>query len=484
MTQKNKILNGVVWSFFEQLLKRGVSVLVTLLLARFLVPEDFGLLAMMTVFIAIGIAVMDSGINQAVIRKLEPDEAYFSTAFYANLALGVLAYTLLFIAAPFIADYYEELRLTLLLRVAGIVIIINSFQVIQVAMLSRALNFKAQMKASLPAAIISGLIAVLLAYQGFGVWALIVQTLLSALIAVIIYWWIQPWRPKLAFQLSALKEMYGFGYKLFLSGLLDTVAKNIYVLVIAKVFSTTEAGLFFFAGRIKEIVITQLVTSVQKVTYPALSKLQDDNVKLKESYRNVLQVITFILFPAMLMLAALAEPLFEFLFPERWLPAVPYLQLMCIAGMLYPLHAINLNILKVKGRSDLFLGLEVIKKTLLVIVLFISYRYGVIGILIGRGIQSLIAYVPNAYFSSQLINYKINEQIRDVSSNFILAIIVSASMYLLVGLLDLKPIFELIIVGILGLVVYILSAKIMKLHAYILAEKMIKERLSKKTSPA
>ncbi len=484
MSNANIMVKGVIWSFFEQLLKRGVSILVTLLLARFLVPEDFGLLAMMTVFIAIGIAVMDSGINQAAIRKLEPDEAYFSTAFYANLGLGVLAYILLFIASPFIADYYDESRLTLLLRVAGIVIIINSFQVIQVVMLSRALNFKAQMKASLPAAIFSGIIAVILAYLDFGVWALIVQTLLSALISVIIYWWLQPWRPSLVFHFSALKEMYGFGYKLFLSGLLDTVAKNIYVLVIAKVFSTTEAGLFFFAGRIKDIVVTQLVTSVQKVTYPALSKLQDDDIKLKQSYRNVLQVITFILFPAMLMLAALAEPLFEFLFPERWLPAVPYLQLLCIVGIMYPLHAINLNILKVKGRSDLFLGLEIMKKMLLALVLFISYRYGVIGILLGRGVQSLLAYAPNAYFSSRLINYKVNEQLRDVIPNFILSLIISTAMYGLVMVIELRPILVLFIVGVFGVVAYVMTAKILNLHAYILAEKMIKEKLSKKTRSA
>lgn len=476
---KEKTVIGIIWSFVEQLLKRGVSILVTLLLARFLVPEDFGLLAMMTVFIAIAAALMDSGINQAVIRKQDPNESYFSTAFYTNIGLGIVAYILLFIASPYIAGYYDESRLTLLLRVAGIVVIINSFKVIQVSMLSRALNFKAQMKASLPAAIISGIVAVVLAYQGFGIWALIAQTLLSALIAVVIYWWIQPWRPVFAFELSSLKEMYGFGYKLFLSGLLNTVAKNIYVLVIAKIFSTAEAGLFFFASRIKDMVITQLVTSVQQVTYPALSKLQDDDKRLKESYRQVLQTITFILFPAMLMLAALAEPIFELLFPERWLPAVPYLQLMSIVGILTPLHAINLNVLKVKGRSDLFLGLEVIKKLTLAAVLFISYRYGVIGILIGRGIQSVIVYVPNAYFSSTLINYKINEQIRDVAPNLVLATAVSLVVYTLTETISLPPIVSVALNGLVGLFLYILVAKIVNLQAYKLAEEMIKKKLRK-----
>lgn len=481
---KIRTVQGIMWSFCEQFLRRGVSILVTLLLARFLVPEDFGLLAMMTVFIAIGVALMDSGINQAVIRKFEPDESYFSTAFYTNLGLGALAYTLLFIAAPFIADFYDESRLTLLLRVAGLVVVINSFRVIQVAMLSRAINFKAQLKASLPAAVISGCIAVILAYQGFGVWALIAQTLLNALIAVIIYWWIQPWRPGWVFELSSLKEMYSFGYKLFLSGLLDTVAKNIYVLVIAKIFSATEAGLYFFAERIKDIIITQLVTSVQKVTYPALSTMQDDNKRLKKSYRNVLKVITFILFPAMLMLAALAEPIFELFFPERWLPAVPYLQLMCVVGILYPLHAINLNILKVKGRSDLFLGLEIFKKLILVVVLFLSYRYGIVGILVGRGIQSAICYIPNAYFSSRIIDYKISEQVNDVLLNLILALMASTASYALVNALSLPPLLILMVSGGTGLVLYLLLARIFKLHAYQLAESMIKQKINQKTKMA
>lgn len=484
MKLRSSVIAGVLWSFLEQLLRRGISIIVTLLLARFLVPEDFGLLAMMTVFIAIATALMDSGIQQAVIRKLEPDEAYFSTAFYTNLALGALAYTLLFVTAPFIASFYEELRLTLLIRVAGVVVLINAFQVIQVAMLSRDLNFKMQMKASVPAAVISGILAVVLAYMGFGVWALIAQTVLSALLIVLIYWWVQPWRPKAIFDLASLKEMYSFGYKLFLSGLLDTVSRNIYVLVIAKVFSAGVAGLYFFAERIKDLVISQLVSSVQKVTYPALSSLQDDNVKLKEGYRNVMQVTTFMLFPAMLMLAALAQPLFELFFPERWLPAVPYLQLMCIVGVLYPVHSINLNILKVKGRSDLFLGLEVFKKITLFVVLFISYRYGVIGILIGRGVQSLVSYAPNSYFSKQLIGYSVREQVQDILPSLGVAAAVSLTIYFVQHLLVMPPFMSLLVYGTMGLVVYLLLAKVFKLSAYLLAEKMIRKRHSSSTKAA
>lgn len=477
MSLQSRTIAGVLWSFIEQLLRRGVSIIVTLLLARFLVPEDFGLLAMMTVFIAIATALMDSGIKQAVIRKLNPDAAYFSTAFYTNLALGAIAYILLFAAAPFIANFYEEPRLTLLIRVAGVAVLINAFQVIQVAMLSRDLNFKLQMNATVPAALISGLVAVVLAYLGFGVWALVTQTLLSALLVVAVYWWIQPWRPSAVFDVTAMKEMYSFGYKLFLSGILQAISKNIYVLVIAKVFSAGVAGLYFFSERIKSLVITQLVLSVQKATYPALATLQEDNRKLKNGYRNVMRVTTFLLFPVMLLMAALAEPLFELLFPERWLPAVTYLQLMCVVGILYPIHSINLNILKVKGRSDLVLWLEIFKKTTLFLVLFFSYRYGVIGIIIGQGVQSVISYLPNSYFSKQLIGYSVKDQLIDIAPALGIAGIVSLLAFLLHPLVQLDPLLVLVIFGTLGGLMYIGMAKLLKLPAYQLAEGMIRKHV-------
>lgn len=478
---KEKTVVGVVWSFCEQLLRRGISILVTLLLARFLVPEDFGLLAMMTVFIAIATALMDSGIKQAVIRKLNPDDAYFSTAFYANIVLGIIAYILLYIASPFIADFYDEPRLTLLIRVAGSVVIINSFQVIQVALLSRDLNFKLQMKANVPAGVVSGVVAVLMAYTGFGVWSLIVQTVLNALLVVLVYWWIQPWRPSKSFDLSYLAEMYSFGYKLFLSGVLNTISRNIYVLVIAKLFSASVAGLYFFADKIKGLVISQLASSIQAVTYPALSTLQDDDQKLKEGFRKVMRVTTFLLFPAMLILASLAQPLFEVVFPDRWIPAIPYLQIMCITGMLYPMHSINLSILKVKDRTDLYLGLEVFKKITLFSILFISYRYGVIGILIGSGVQSVISYIPNSYFAKQLINYSVKEQLTDVMPSLGVAVIVSSMVFLLSEVLSISPIIKLLTLGSLSVATYIILAKVLRLDAYQFAESMFLKRFLRRS---
>lgn len=465
MSLTNKAITGFLWNFAEQISKRGIGIVITLLLARFLVPEDYGLVAMMAVFIGVANSLMDSGFMQALIRKKDADQIDFNTAFYTNLALGVLAYILLFSAAPYIASFYEEPDLIELVRVAGITILINSSQLVQSAILNRALNFKAQMKASIPASIISGTIAVLLAYIGWGVWALIAQMLISAFFITLFLWKMKLWRPTLAFSRQSLNEMFGFGSKLLLSGLLDTIFRNIYVVVIAKLFSATIAGHYSFAENIKNLVISQIVNSISAVTYPTLAILQDDDIQLKVGYRKVILITTFLLFPAMSFLAALAEPLFSVLLPDQWLPAVFYLQLMCIAGLFYPLHAINLNILKVKGRSDLFLYLEILKKILIVLILFFSVQYGVVGLLIGQIIGSVLTYLPNSYFTNELIGYSVREQIKDFLPNLLLSGTIAGIIYVAGSMSGLPALTELIMFGIAAMILYLLGAYALKLQA-------------------
>ncbi|WP_411369063.1 lipopolysaccharide biosynthesis protein [Pseudidiomarina salilacus] len=427
MSLAKQTSSGILWNFFEQLARRGIGVIVTLMLAYFLTPEAYGLVAMMAVFLALGSSIMESGFNQALIRMAEVTQTDYNTAFVANIGLGLFAYMLLFLSAPYIGDFYEEQQLVLLIRVAALSIVINAFQVVQQANLSRALNFKAQVKAVLPASVISGLMAISLAYLGWGVWALIGQMLLAALLQTIFLWIVQGWRPSREFSIPTLKDMYSFGYKLFLSGVLDTIFQNLYVLVVAKLFSSSIAGLYYFANQIKYLVIHQLVTSIQTVTYPAVSKLQNNDESLRRAYSRVVSVSTFLLFPAMLFLAVMSEPLFAIFLPEKWFCAASYLQLMCIAAMLYPLHSINLNILKVKGRSDLFLYLEIIKKAVAVVVILISYRWGVYGLLIGQIVTSILAYLPNSYYSNKLIGYGVTKQIKDYGDHFMIAGVISIS---------------------------------------------------------
>ena len=468
-----RTVSGIFWTFLEQFSKRGISLLVTLLLARLLLPEDFGLLAMISVFVTIASSLMDSGIKQAVIRKKKVDQKDLDTAFYTNVALGLMAYLILFFFAPLIASFYDEERITLLIRVAGLVVVINSFHIIQSAVLTRNLNFRIQLKASIPASFVSGLAAVFVAYHGGGVWALITQLLLSSLLLATFLWWLQNWRPSLSFDYSVLKELYSFGYKLFLASFLSLVAKNIYVLVIASLFGAAVAGLYYFAHRIKELVIDQLVRAIQKVTYPALSKLQDEDERLKEGYRKVLTVTTFVLFPCITMMAALASPIFEIAFPDRWNPAIPYLQIMCIASLLYPLHAINLNILKVKGRSDLYLGISVFKKVMTFSILFASYRFGVVGILIGQIFLGVLAYLPNSYYSDKLINYSAVEQFKDFFPAFIMSSSVSGVVFLAVQLSYFSSLLEVLIYGALGSVAYLLLCFIFKVPGFSLFCEMV-----------
>ncbi len=479
MSLKNKTITGIIWNFAEQIGRRGIGVIITLLLARFLSPEDYGLVAMMAVFLAIATSLMDSGFKQALIRLPEANQTDFNTAFLANIALGLLGYVLLFLAAPFIAGFYDEPRLIILIRVAGISIIISSFQVVQSAVLSRNLNFKVQLQASLPAGTISGVVAVTLAFMGWGVWALILQMILASFITTVLLWHLQGWRPSLSFSKASLGSMYNFGYKLFLSGLLDTIFNNIYVVVIAKIFSGAIAGYYYFAVNIKNMVIGQLVVAISTVTYPALASIQHDDIRLKAGYRQIVQVTTFILFPSMAMLAALADPLFRVLLPDKWLPAVVYLQLMCISGLLYPLHAINLNILKVKGRSDLFLYLEVYKRIVTLIILAVSVRYGVIGILVGQIIGSVLAYIPNSYWASRLINYPIHEQAADFMPGLILSCAVALVVYVAGFVVHWPALIKLVVFTLIAGLLYMGGAHLFRFQAYLMARQMLTNRLSR-----
>lgn len=476
---RQKTTTGVLWSFTQQLSQRGIGILVTLLLARFLVPTDFGLMAMLGVFIAIAGSLMDSGFKQALIRKNDAVQRDFSTAFYANLFLGFLSYGLLFTVAPAVAAFYNEPRLIDLIRVVGLSIPITSFQVVQVANLSRDLNFKAQLKATVPATITSGIMAVILAYLGFGVWALVVQILVASALATLTLWAMRLWRPTLEFSRQSLSGMFGFGYKLFLSDLLNIIFKNLYIVIIAKLFSAPIAGFYFFAEKIKDLVIYQLVHSIEIVTYPALATLEDEDIRLKAALRKVIQVTTFLLFPAMLFLAALAEPLFQVFLPDTWLPAAVYLQLMCIAALLYPLHSINLNILKIKGRSDLFLYLAIIKKSMTIMILLISLPFGVIGVLIGQIAASLLSYLPNSYFSAKLIDYSVREQFADILPGLSLSILMAGMIYGAVEFSVFAALLQLVVFSGIAVTGYLLGAYLLRLKALRLAVALYRERFGR-----
>lgn len=479
-TLRHKTTTGIIWTFLEQLFRVGIQAITTLILTWFLLPEDFGLVAMITVFFTIARTMVDSGFSQALIRKKEVNQIDYSTAFYTNLLLGFLTYGLLFASAPFIANFYNEPRLTVLVRVMGLVVIINSFQLVQVTALTRKLNFKIQFRVTLLSSLFSSLVAIYMAMMGFEVWSLVAQMLISSFVATAPYWIINKWRPSKDFSVASLKEMSGFGSKLLASDLINTIFQNIYVMVIGKLFSVTLVGYYFFAQQIQQVVITQLTNTVQKVTYPALSSIQDDSTTLKAFYRRIIQTVTYIVFPSMIALAVLAKPIFSFMLKKEWLPAVPYLQLLCIAGLLYPLHAINLNILKVKGRSDLFLYLEIVKKLMIAVIILVSVHFGIFGILIGQIISSLLAYIPNSYFSIKLIDYSVTEQLYDFIPTLLLAVTMGIVMYS-IGLF-LPPgdyLAYIFVTGLAGIAFYALTNYLLKMPAQLLILRTTKEQYLK-----
>lgn len=466
MSLSKKATTGVIWNFFEQLGRRAISLLVTLLLAYFLAPEDFGLLAMMALFLALATNLMDSGVKEALVRLPDVSDSDLSSAFFLNLGLGFIAYLALCFAAPWIANFYHEPRLVALLQVSGLVVVINAFQVIQIVIMTRSLDFKSQVKITLPASIVSGLIAIVMGYWGMGVWALIGQMISSSVLITVFFWAKSFWRPRFVVNGSFFLEILNFGYKLFISGVLSILAKNIFTAVIAKLYSTTTAGLYYLSEKMLDVLMGQLVYAIQNVTYPVLSSIQDDTSRLKLGYRKILRISVFIIFPIVLVAAALAEPLFKLIFSEKWWAASSYFQIMCLGFVLYPLHAINLNILKVRGRSDLFLKLEIIKVSISILILTITLNKGVEAILLGQVLSSIIAYFSNGYYSMQLIKYSLLEQFQDFAPSFTLATLSALLIYFSQCWLHWHYLMEVILFATLGAVFYLAFAYHLKLNAF------------------
>jgi O-antigen/teichoic acid export membrane protein len=463
---------GALWRFVEELGRKGISVVITLLLALFVTPEDFGLVSMMAIFIAVANSLMESGFKQALIRKQNPTAVDFDTVFYTNVFLGCLVYAALYAFAPFVAEFYGESRLSELLRVVGLAIPSNAFQVVPQAILNRQLKFKTQLKASIPAAVISGVIAVVMAYLGYGVWALIAQVIVFSIVLTSVLWSMRLCRPRLRFSCRSFAEMLGFGVNLMLSELVAAVFKNIYFVTIAKLFSTSIAGYYFFADKIRDAVISQLVSSMQTAMYPALSTIRDDDARLKNACRNIVSITSFVVFPVIALLAALVEPLFRTLLPESWYPAIPYLQIMCVAILLHPIHAINLNILKVKGRSDWVLYLEIYKKTVVTLILLITVQFGIEAILIGQIVSSIFAHLPNSYFAYRVTGYSLREQFCDYGPALFLSAAIALIIYALLGVTELLPVTELLLFGAVGIVTYVAVSYSTQMKGYLLTRRM------------
>lgn len=458
---KSKTVKGVVWSSIERFSTQGVQFLIMIIMARLLTPKDYGLIGMLAIFLAVAQSLIDSGFSQALIRKQNRTDVDNSTVFYFNIIVSCSLYLILFITAPFVADFYNQPELTSVMRVVCLGVILNSLAVVQRALLTVRIDFKTQAKASLSAAVISGCIGIVLAYSGFGVWALVVQQLLNLSVNTLLLWIFSKWRPIAVFSWDSFHELFAFGSKMLASGLLDTLYRNIYPIVIGKLFSASSLGHYTRAQQFSEFPSSNITGIIQRVTYPVLCGIQDDMERLTTVYRKFLKLSAFVIFPFMMGLSAVAKPFINISLGSQWEFCGQLLQVICFAMMWYPIHSINLNLLQVKGRSDLFLRLEIIKKILGITVLCITAPFGLIVMCYGQIFNSIVALAINTYYTGKLINVGFIRQMKDLFPTILLSLTMFGTILLVNGFIE-SNMYRLIIGIMVGIVVYVSGSYIFK----------------------
>ena len=477
MSLKQKTVSGLLWSFIDQFANLGITFIAGIILARLLSPREFGLIGMITVFIAVSESFINSGFSSALIRKKDCTDTDFSTVFYFNLVAGILFFFILFFSAPAIAGFFDEPQLEAIVQVLGIILIIDSLTLIQRTILTKRIDFKLQARISVIASLGSGIVAIVMAFNGFGVWSLVVQRLLRQGLNSLFLWLWNRWRPLWVFSKQSFKELFGFGSKLLVSGLIDTLYRNIYYLVIGKYFSAQELGYYTRAEGFKNLPSQNLNSIVSRVTYPVLSTLQDDIPMLRSYYQKLIRSVMFITFILMLGMAAVAEPMIHTLIGAKWEPAIIYLQMLCFTGMMYPLHALNLNMLQVQGRSDLFLKLEVIKKVIAIPTIIVGIFFGIKMMIAGMMVNTLIAYYLNSYWSGVKIGYSFSQQVKDILPSFFLALSMGVTVFFIGLLLPFSYPVRLIIQILFGGLFVLVFCELTKFRDYIFAKQLVLEKI-------
>lgn len=428
---KNKTIKGVGWSAADALLGQGVTFIVGLVLARLLSPDEYGLIGICLIFTTVLNGIVDSGFSNALIRKKNVTDEDYNTMFTTNMAISIVLYVLLFISAPFVSDFFHRIELIALVRVTGLILFLNALSITQVTILTKNIDFKTKTKASLVSAIISGVIGIVMAFMGYGVWSLVAQQLSKQLLYTLCLWVLNKWWPKFTFYNDSFKYMWGFGWKLLVSGILNNVWNQLYQVVIGRCYTSSTLGHYTRANECASIFSSNLTTIIQRVTFPVLSELQDDKKKLLVSYRKLIKVSMFVTVICMFALGAMAEPMIYSLIGPQWHQAATFLPFICITMSLYPLHAINLNMLQVQGRSDLFLYLEIVKKIITLIPIFIGAFVGVYWMLCASIFTGFIAFLLNSWFTGKFLNYSSWQQLKDVLPSYLIALFIGFIVYLL-----------------------------------------------------
>ena len=475
---KDKTIKGTMWSAADAFLGQGVTFLVGIVLARLLSPDEYGLIGICLIFNTVLCGIVDSGFSNALIRKKDCTDDDYNTMFLTNLGISIVLYCLLFVCSPLVSHFFGRQELTDLVRATGLLLFFNALSITQVTILTKRIDFKTKTKASLISAILSGIVGIAMAYTGFGVWALVGQMLSKQLLYTLCLWVLNKWWPKFQFSTASFAYMWDFGWKLLVSGLLNNIWNQLYQVVVGKFYSPATLGQYTRGREYASIFSSNLTSIIQRVSYPVLSEIQDDKQRMVEGYRRVIKMTMFITAICMISLGAVAEPLIYCLIGPQWHEAATYLPLICISMSLYPLHAINLNMLQVLGRSDIFLYLEIIKKVIGLVPICIGIFVDIYWMLVASILIGFVSLYLNSWYTGKALGYTFWKQLRDIAPSFGIAFAIAISVFFFKYL----PMNNWLILPIqiaVGLIIFILMCNVSKIEEHKEVMNMIKPILNK-----
>lgn len=462
---KEKTIKGTMWSAADAFLGQGVTFLVGIVLARILSPDEYGLIGICLIFNTVLNGIVDSGFSNALIRKKEVSDEEYNTMFITNMVISSCLYVLLFLFSPHVSSFFGRVELTPLLRVTGLILIFNALSITQVTILTKRIDFKTKTKASLISAVISGIIGIAMAFCNFGVWALVGQMVSKSFIYTLCLWILNKWIPNFSFSRNSFSYMWGFGWKMLVSGLLNNVWNQLYQVVIGRCYTPSTLGHYTRASEYANIFSANLTVIVQRVSYPVLAEIQDDKQRMVQGYRRVIKVTMFVTAAFMISLGAVSEPLIYTLIGRKWHEAATYLPLICVSMSLYPLHAINLNILQVLGRSDIFLYLEILKKTIGLVPIAIGVFCGIYYMLLASIFVGIVSLYLNTWYTGRKLNYTFWNQIRDIAPSYLTAFIIALSVYF-IKYLPMPSYVILVLQIMIGLTVGLTVSELFKFEEY------------------
>lgn len=475
---KRKVFTNMIWRFLERVGAQLVSLIVNIILARLLSPNDYGTIALVMVFVNILSVFIDSGLGNALIQKKNADDLDFSTVFYINVSFCIILYLIMFLLAPIIAKFYNNIELTKIIRVVSILLIISGLKNVQQAFVSKNLQFKKFFFSTLIGTIIAAFVGILMAFNGYGCWALVTQYLVNAFIDSLVLIFTVKWRPKLMFSFNRLKLLFSYGWKILASGLLDAFYVNIRKMIIGKKY-TSENLAFYNKGELFPfLIIGNINSSINSVLFPTMSEKQNDLEALKNITRRTIKVSTYCIAPLLMGLAACAKSIVPLILTEKWNPCIPFMYIYCLTCMFYPIHTANLSAIQALGRSDIFLKLEIIKKVIGIIIVIISMWFGVMAMAYSLIIYDLICQIINSWPNKKLLNYKYSEQFKDISRNLILAVLMGCITYSL-NFINFSYFIKLIIQIPTGIFIYVILSIITKNDSFYYLLNLLKKSKKK-----